>query len=45
MNHWPFIAASYALTLLGTLGLAGWSLMAMRRAEAEAEARLRRMSA
>ena len=37
MSHWPFILASYALTLLGTFGLAGWSWAAMRRAEREAE--------
>lgn len=33
MSHWPFIAGAYAVALLGTLGLAGWSLAAMRRAE------------
>jgi heme exporter protein CcmD len=33
MNHWPFIIASYALTLLATLALALWSWSAMRRAE------------
>ena len=38
MNHWPFIIAAYALTLIGTAGLALWSWSAMRRAEAEAEA-------
>ena len=38
MNHWTFIIASYALTILGTLGVAVWSLAAMRRAEREAEA-------
>ena len=37
MNHWPFIIASYALTILGTLALAGWSWAAMRRAERDAE--------
>ncbi|HEV2748416.1 MAG TPA: hypothetical protein VGW34_14115 [Allosphingosinicella sp.] len=37
MNPWPFIIASYALTIAGTLALAGWSYAAMRRAEAEAE--------
>jgi heme exporter protein CcmD len=36
MNHWPFIIASYALTFLGVGGLAIGSLLAMRRAEAEA---------
>jgi hypothetical protein len=33
MNHWHFIAGAYAVALLGTLGLTGWSLAAMRRAE------------
>lgn len=37
MSHWPFILASYALTLVGAFGLAGWSWAAMRRAEAEAD--------
>ncbi len=38
MNHWPFILAAYALACSGVLGLTLWSLAAMRRAEAEAEA-------
>ncbi|HEV7658407.1 MAG TPA: hypothetical protein VGO55_01050 [Allosphingosinicella sp.] len=38
INPWPFIAAAYALTLLGTAGLALWSFLAMRRAEADADA-------
>ena len=38
MNHWPFILAAYALTLAGTIGVTFWSLVAMRRAEAEANA-------
>jgi heme exporter protein CcmD len=33
MNHWPFIIAAYAVTALGTLGILGWSYVAMRRAE------------
>ncbi len=33
MSHWPFIIAAYALTGVGTVGLAVWSLIAMRRAE------------
>ncbi len=41
MNHWPFIVAAYALTILGTFGLVLWSWSAMRRAESEAE-KLRR---
>jgi hypothetical protein len=38
VNHWPFIIAAYGLTIAGTLGVTLWSLLAMRRAEAEAEA-------
>ena len=38
MNHWPFILAAYALSLVGTIGVTLWSWSAMRRAEAEAEA-------
>ena len=38
MTHWPFIAAAYAVALIGTLGLAGWSFAAMRKAEREADA-------
>lgn len=38
MNHWPFIVAAYAITLLGTLGVTVWSYAAMRRAERRAEA-------
>jgi heme exporter protein D len=34
LNHWPFVAASYALTVLGTALLIGVSLLAMRKAEA-----------
>ncbi|MDT9597782.1 hypothetical protein [Sphingosinicella rhizophila] len=38
MNPWPFIIVAYALTFVGTGGLVWQSLVAMRRAEAEAEA-------
>jgi hypothetical protein len=38
VNHWPFIIAAYALTILGTLGVTLWSWTAMRRAEADADA-------
>ena len=38
MSQWPFIAASYALVAAGTIGLAAASLIAMRRAEAAADA-------
>jgi hypothetical protein len=38
MTHWPFIAGAYAVALLATFGLTGWSFAAMRRSEREAEA-------
>ena len=41
MNHWPFILAAYAMTVLGTAGLVLASWTAMRRAE-EAAASLGR---
>lgn len=37
MNHWAFILAAYALTILGAFGVALSSWAAMRRAEAEAD--------
>jgi hypothetical protein len=33
LDPWPFVIAAYALTVLGTIVLIGWSLAAMRRAE------------
>jgi hypothetical protein len=38
MSHWAFVAAAYAVALLGTIGLVAASYAGMRRAEAEAEA-------
>ena len=38
MNHGPFILAAYGLTAAAVLVLLWGSLIAMRRAEAEAEA-------
>jgi hypothetical protein len=38
VNQWAFVAAAYALALLATAILVGWSFLAMRRAEAAAEA-------
>ena len=38
MSHWPFIAAAYAVALVGTLALAAASYAAMRKAEGEADA-------
>jgi hypothetical protein len=37
MNHWPFITAAYVLTIIATLGVVGWSFIAMRRAEKAVE--------
>jgi len=37
VNPWPFVLGAYAIALLGTLVLTGWSWTAMRRAEAEAK--------
>jgi hypothetical protein len=38
VTHWPFIAAAYAVALLGTLALVAASYVAMRRGERDAEA-------
>ena len=37
MNHWAFITAAYAVTLIGTGGLALWAWLSMRGAEAAAD--------
>lgn len=37
MNPWPFVIGAYALTVIGTVGLVGWSLASMRRAERQAD--------
>jgi heme exporter protein CcmD len=37
MNHWAFVIAAYAVTLLATAGLLVWSFASMRKAEAAAE--------
>jgi hypothetical protein len=42
MNPWPFVEAAYALALGGTAALTLWSWVAMRRAEAAADALSRR---
>jgi hypothetical protein len=42
MSPWTLVIASYAIALLGTAALTGWSWAAMRRAEAEADALSRR---
>ncbi len=33
LDPWPFVIAAYALVIVGTLVLAGWSWLEMRRAE------------
>ena len=38
MSHWPYIIASYVLTIGGLAGLVLASLLRMRKAEADAEA-------
>ncbi len=38
MNHWFFVIAAYAVTIVGTAGVTLWSWSAMRRAEADADA-------
>ena len=38
LAHWPFILGAYAIGGLGTIGLVAWSWLAMRRAEAAADA-------
>lgn len=37
LNHWTFVIASYAIGVLATGTLIGWSWLAMRRAEARRE--------
>ena len=34
LDHWTFVIAAYAIGIVGTLALVGWSWLAMRRAEA-----------
>jgi len=42
MSQWAFVIAAYALVGLATAGLIGWSYLAMRSAEADADAAKRR---
>ena len=42
LDHWPFVIAAYAIAILGTLALIGWSWLAMRRAEMRREEAKRR---
>jgi hypothetical protein len=41
-DAWPFVIAAYVVAIGGTLALAAWSFIAMRRAEARADALDRR---
>jgi hypothetical protein len=41
-DAWPFVIAAYAVAICGTIGLVAWSVIAMRRAEARADALDRR---
>jgi len=38
LDAWPFVIAAYAVAVIATLGLLGFSLAALRRAEARADA-------
>lgn len=38
MNHWTFVTAAYALTLIGIVSVVAISWSSMRRAEARATA-------
>ncbi|HVF37480.1 MAG TPA: hypothetical protein VNA29_06005 [Sphingomicrobium sp.] len=42
MSQWQFVIAAYALVGSSTIGLIAWSLLGMRRAEADADAVKRR---
>ncbi|OZA92725.1 heme exporter protein CcmD [Altererythrobacter sp. H2] len=33
LDHWPFVIAAYAVTIVATLAMIAWSWYAMRRAE------------
>ena len=37
MTQWPFVIGAYAVAIVLTGGLLGWSYVTMRRAEAAAE--------
>jgi len=41
-HAWPFVAGAYAVALVGTGTLLGWSIVALRRAERRADALDRR---
>ena len=37
LDHWPFVIAAYALVIVATLALVGWTWARMRRAEGRRE--------
>lgn len=41
LDQWHFVLAAYAIGIVGTLAVVGWSWLAMRRAEARRD-RIRR---
>lgn len=45
MNQWAFVTAAYVVVLAGTVGIAGWAWVTMRRAEGAADALGRRRDA
>jgi heme exporter protein CcmD len=38
LDAWPFVIAAYGVTVGATLALIAWSVIALRRAEARADA-------
>lgn len=38
LDHWTFVAAAYAVGVIGTLALMAWAWMSMKRAEARRDA-------
>ena len=38
LTAWPFVIAAYVIAIGGTLALGAWSWIALRRAEARADA-------
>ena len=37
LNQWTFVIAAYAVVIVGTLAMVGWSWIAMKRAEKRRE--------
>jgi hypothetical protein len=42
MNPWPFVTAAYGVAIILTCGLLAWAFASMRRAEAAADALIRK---